>query len=199
MTEVKFNARAFSKIILHAVKYPHCAVNGVLLAKGHAVSNKEIEFVDAVPLFHMSINLTPMAEIALMQIDEFASTRGLVIAGYYAANENYKDNSFDKAYHRIADKIAANFTPSFLVVINNMKLSNEPDASVLRVAQMADGNLKVCDEQNIRLSPVEQTQQIISNLLQQNAYNDLVDFDNHLDDISLDWMNVKLNKEIGFV
>lgn len=66
MTEVKFSARAFCKIILHAAKYPHCAVNGVLLAKPH--QTREVEFVDAVPLFHICINLTPMAEIALMQV-----------------------------------------------------------------------------------------------------------------------------------
>lgn len=64
--DVKFSAKAFCKIILHAAKYPHCAINGILLAKVNG--NKEIEFVDAIPLFHVCINLTPMAEIALMQV-----------------------------------------------------------------------------------------------------------------------------------
>lgn len=54
-------------MILHAAKYPHCAINGVLLAKSSA-KNKEIEFVDAVPLFHLALNLTPMAEVALTQV-----------------------------------------------------------------------------------------------------------------------------------
>ena len=31
--ELHFNVRAYSKMILHAAKYPHCAINGVLLAK----------------------------------------------------------------------------------------------------------------------------------------------------------------------
>ena len=31
--EVHFSVRAYSKMILHAAKYPQCAINGVLLAK----------------------------------------------------------------------------------------------------------------------------------------------------------------------
>ena len=31
--EIEFSARAYCKMVLHAAKYPHCAVNGVLLTK----------------------------------------------------------------------------------------------------------------------------------------------------------------------
>lgn len=193
MSEAKFSARAFCKIILHSAKYPHCAINGVLLAKSQSASNKEIEFVDAVPLFHVCVNLTPMAEIALMQIDEFASKKGLVIAGYYAASENLRDNSFEKTYHKIAERIAMNFSPSYMVVVNNTKLSNDADESVLKVAQLlSNSKWKQLEDQN----PSDTTRDVIGVLLQQKAFRELVDFDNHLDDISLDWMNVKLNKDI---
>ncbi|KAF7266102.1 ER membrane protein complex subunit 8/9 [Rhynchophorus ferrugineus] len=199
MMDVKFSAKAFCKIILHAAKYPHCAINGILLAKVNG--NKEIEFVDAIPLFHVCINLTPMAEIALMQIDELASKLGLVLAGYYAANENLKENSFEKAYHRIADKIASNFTPSFMVVVNNKKLSIECSTSVFKVAQINEGgNFKPIEEQNIHTNPMGSTERVLSFLMLNKTYNELVDFDNHLDDISLDWMNIPINKQIeGFI
>lgn len=68
MTIVKFNEAAYCKIIAHAAKYPHCTLNGVLLAKASSINSKEIEFVDVVPLFHICVNLIPMAEIALMQV-----------------------------------------------------------------------------------------------------------------------------------
>lgn len=68
MTVVKFNEKAYSKMIAHAAKYPHCALNGVILAKPSTNNTKEIEFVDVIPLFHICINLIPMAEIALMQV-----------------------------------------------------------------------------------------------------------------------------------
>lgn len=32
MTEISVSSRAYCKISLHCAKYPHCAVNGVLLA-----------------------------------------------------------------------------------------------------------------------------------------------------------------------
>lgn len=68
MTIVKFNEKAYCKMIAQAAKYPHCTLNGILLAKASSINSKEIEFVDAIPLFHICINLIPMAEIALMQV-----------------------------------------------------------------------------------------------------------------------------------
>lgn len=68
MTNIKLSGKAYCKMILHALKYPHCTVNGVLLAKTSSLGDKEVEFVDSIPLFHICINLTPMAEIALMQV-----------------------------------------------------------------------------------------------------------------------------------
>ena len=36
--EVLFEPRAYAKMILHAAKYPHCAVNGLLLAQVHTAA-----------------------------------------------------------------------------------------------------------------------------------------------------------------
>lgn len=71
MTSIKFTEMAYCKMILHAAKYPHCTVNGILLAKTNTNNCKEIEFVDSIPLFHVCINLTPMAEISLMQVFKY--------------------------------------------------------------------------------------------------------------------------------
>ena len=37
--EVEFSLRAYCKMVLHAAKYPHCAVNGVLLTKVGLISS----------------------------------------------------------------------------------------------------------------------------------------------------------------
>ncbi|KAJ8897015.1 hypothetical protein PR048_002361 [Dryococelus australis] len=37
---------------------------------------------------------------------------------------------------------------------------------------------------------------IAADLVQQHAYESLVDFDNHLDDISQDWRNPTLNRRV---
>ncbi len=54
---------AYAKLILHAVKYPHQTVNGVLL--GHPPSSGIVVIVDAVPLQHHWTNLSPMMEVGL--------------------------------------------------------------------------------------------------------------------------------------
>ena len=54
---------AYAKIILHALKYSHQTVNGVLL--GSPSSPSCVTIVDAVPLQHHWTNLTPMMEVGL--------------------------------------------------------------------------------------------------------------------------------------
>ena len=54
----------FSKF---SAKYPHLAINGLLLASKNTEKSK-VEIVDAVPLFHQCLHVTPMAEIALIQV-----------------------------------------------------------------------------------------------------------------------------------
>lgn len=213
MSDITINAKAYCKLILHAAKYPHAAVNGILLAKTSNKS-KELEFVDAIPLFHIALNLTPMAEIALtqvmycdcfpvarfkrclvLQIDHVAAQSGLTVAGYYTAHENLKENSFEKAYNRVADKIAENFGAACLIVVDNSKLGSKLKTHALKIAQFSDGKFRPLDAQKIVFNPSDTTE-LCAELLNQKAYEDLVDFDNHLDDISQDWMNHNVNRLI---
>lgn len=73
MAEIIFDAVAYSKIIFHAAKYPHCSVNGVLLADASKCKEpnkiKELQIVDSVPLFHLCLHVSPMVEIALSQVN----------------------------------------------------------------------------------------------------------------------------------
>lgn len=72
MDVVYLESSAHAKIILHAAKYPYCAVNGVLLAESSSArsvnKNHDLDILDAVPLFHHSHYLSPMAEVALTQV-----------------------------------------------------------------------------------------------------------------------------------
>ena len=103
---------AYSKIILHAFKYPQQAINGVLLAN-EGSGSPTLKYVDAIPLFHHNLGLAPMLEVALMQvhkhnsftcncipiykffitlqIESYCKTAGLVIAGYYHASEDVSE------------------------------------------------------------------------------------------------------------
>lgn len=105
MSDVTVSSRAYTKIILHAAKYPYASVNGILLAAKDKSKNQCI--VDAIPLFHQCLNVTPMAEIALVQVEAMAADEGLQIAGYYAAAENFNENSIEKVPGaRVAEKIS---------------------------------------------------------------------------------------------
>lgn len=72
MADVSFSPRAYCKMILHCAKYPHCSVNGVLLAGNpkskDSKSGSGLVFVDAIPLFHICLDVSPMYEIALTQV-----------------------------------------------------------------------------------------------------------------------------------
>lgn len=59
--------KAYSKIVLHCCKYPHKAVNGVVIG---SVSKKDqsVQIQDAIPLFHLGLGLAPMLEVALAQV-----------------------------------------------------------------------------------------------------------------------------------
>ncbi|XP_076391796.1 ER membrane protein complex subunit 8/9 [Megachile rotundata] len=216
MAEISFSSRAYCKIILHTAKYPHCAVNGLLLGKQINKSDGksvELRIEDAIPLFHICLHVSPMAEIALTMIDQYAITKGLIIAGYYFANENIYDISVDKPAHRIADKIAENtgntllvavsdtlklriFMHLCIVIVENKEITLSMNSNPLRVLQYIDGKWKLKDITDISYDKGVMHTDALYSLLKAEHYKNLIDFDNHLDDISLNWQNPKIDKII---
>lgn len=67
MGEVEISARAYVKMSLHAARYPHAAVNGLLLAPAPQ-SGECLCLTDCVPLFHSHLALSVMLEVALNQV-----------------------------------------------------------------------------------------------------------------------------------
>ncbi|VDM05727.1 unnamed protein product [Schistocephalus solidus] len=141
MSTVFVSKLAFAKIILHVSKYPYTAVNGVLL--GEVKSDGEIRVVDAVPLFHSTLTLAPMLEIAFYQIESYCSHRDLTICGYYQANELLNANSYVKLSSfptffprpnplafKIVDKIRENNKEACLLMVRNDRLKQPSSASL---------------------------------------------------------------------
>ncbi|BET03212.1 Uncharacterised protein family (UPF0172) [Nesidiocoris tenuis] len=196
MTEqIRVTPRAYCKIILHAAKYPHCAINGVLLydAKRDKKS-KVVTIVDSIPLFHICLHLVPMAEVALMMVDTVAQSQGLAIAGYYMANEALDDMSVEKPATRIADKIAEACPNACLLVVDNRRLSLTMEDHALRVMHSVDGKWKDMEDNSYQIEP--EATDATAALLHRHADKHLIDFDNHFDDITHDWRNPHLNEEI---
>lgn len=63
---------AHVKVLMHALKYGYSSVNGFLLVeegkKGSREEGGRVDIVDAIPLFHLGHGLTPMIEVALLQV-----------------------------------------------------------------------------------------------------------------------------------
>lgn len=199
MAEISFSSRAYCKIILHTAKYPHCAVNGLLLGKQINKSDGksvELRIEDAIPLFHICLHVSPMAEIALTMIDQYAITKGLILAGYYFANENINDISAEKPAHRIAEKIAENSGNTLLVAVENKEITLSMNSNPLVVLQYIDGKWKLKDITDISYDKGVMHTDVLYSLLKAEHYKNLIDFDNHLDDISLDWQNPQIDKII---
>ena len=62
MPSYTFSDDAYLKLFFHCAKYPHRAVNGVLLG---TEAGDEVQITDAVPLLHHWTHLSPMMEIGL--------------------------------------------------------------------------------------------------------------------------------------
>jgi len=184
------NVQAYSKILLHASKYPHKAINGVVLAED-CKQNDVLRIVDAVPLFHQCLGLAPMLEIALTQIDVYCQRKNLVIAGYYQANEHVNSNSPDNIAFKIAEKINDLCSQSLLIMVNNLKMDIECKNTALDIYCSNEGKWKKKD--NWELIGGDISLSMTSQLIKCKTYQSLTDFDNHLDDISLDWLNTTIN------
>ena len=65
MPNYTISLEAYSKLILHAHRYPTQQIHGVLLAK-NVKDSSNVAITDSIPLFHSYI-LGPMLEVALLQ------------------------------------------------------------------------------------------------------------------------------------
>nr|CAG4652121.1 EOG090X0C9C [Triops cancriformis] len=186
--QVELSLLAYSKIILHAAKFPHCAVNGVLLAKKE--DKESLKYVDVVPLLHSSLTLSPMMEIGLMQVEQFCKSHNLVIGGYYHANESFQESSLDFVAQRVAEKVAEQFVDACLLMVDNKSICLDMLSPGIHVFQHSEGKWKPKEKNNVTFeSGQKKALRLVAALLQQKSYEDLVDFDSHLNDQSKDWTN----------
>ncbi|KAJ3214265.1 ER membrane protein complex subunit 8 [Dinochytrium kinnereticum] len=174
---------AYLKLVLHAAKYSTTAVSGLLL--GSKLGEK-LEVVDAIPLFHTSSPLSPLAEISLHQAEIYAEQCGSRIVGMYFANETAVDQSINPFVGKMAAKIDALLGDgSVLFMIDNAKLSSSNIA--VKAYNFVSGNWKALHP-NALTTDEGDNMTVLKKLITDRTYTDLVDFENHLDDIEMDWL-----------
>ncbi len=116
-TKIQFNSQAYHKAIFHAAKYPQSSVNGIFTGFLSQNSSDQhiLHIVDAFPLFHSQITLTPLLEASLLQIESLLkhqqqqqqqkSEQKMMICGYYFANEHLSDETMSAFHQSVANKI----------------------------------------------------------------------------------------------
>lgn len=90
---VEISATAYSKIVLHAIKYPHCTVRGVLLGRKNTGSDGTVHVLDVVPALHNAL-LAPPVEMLFVHLDAYCQEEKLDILGVYFGKDRLSDERF---------------------------------------------------------------------------------------------------------
>lgn len=199
-SEFVISPKALYKLLFHAFKHPAFSVNGVFLGKdGGAEGPVRVE--DAVPMFHSRLTVAMPLEVALAQIDTYAKDQGSQIVGYYQANEQFDDVQLGSG-RRIADTIQKNFPRAFAVVLNAAALQNvmqqKKSSAFLELylgdtsrgwARQSGGEGGGAEGLTVQAPGLAEQ---LAEKLAAGVHRQVVDFEDHLDDISRDWTNAGL-------
>lgn len=198
--ETQIELPAFAKLVLHAMKYPHATVNGLLLGR-QSKPGGPLRLVECVPLFHLGHGLTPMLELALLQVTAYCQRQKLQLLGYYQANQQFHELQPDSFAQKIGEKLAEQNERALIVMLNGVALADwlaKEDSSekVLVPYRLADGKWKAAAEQLIADEPhfLAAIRDFI--FVHQLHTRQLFDFDNHLEDVRQSWLNPQLDSSI---
>lgn len=194
ISSVSVSALAYKKIVLHTAKYPTARVLGFLLSDP-SKSSQDLIISDSIPLSHHWTSLAPMAEAALSLVTSYASSKNLSIVGLYEAPELVSDRTPSPQASKLAEKIAnlAN-KEALLLFVNNATLLSLDGHSLAGYTVSANssgkGETKPKALQGSALSLQDQTKakELEGAVRRDRTWEKLADFDDHLEDPSLDWL-----------
>ncbi|XP_034023619.1 ER membrane protein complex subunit 9 isoform X1 [Thalassophryne amazonica] len=195
MGEVELSCRAYVKMYLHSCLFPRCSINGLLLSSSS--TGGAVCVTDCIPLLHSHLSLAPITQLALTQVDVWCSQTQQTIVGYYQANACAGDSSPTTCALKIADKIAEQFDSAVLLMLDGSKMSPDYRVPPIVIYERKDSRWTLKDKHTIMLRQWEETREIANQMLESGDQLLLVDFDSHLDDITKDWTNQKLNTKIA--
>lgn len=190
--ECKISTEAYLKIFSHCIKYPVNQVTGILVGKVTEGTPSKINVINAIPVTHESILLSHNIEIALRQIDIYCKNNTLQIVGCYHANELVDNDEIPEIINLVAKTIDTNLNGrSLLLMIDNKKLIANDDQHIFKpyvnqnqkgwkVLQTITNYVFIVEE-----GAIEKSKKITKN----GVYSKIVDFDTHLENVKLDWLN----------
>ena len=200
---VKIGHTTYTKIVFHALKYPHCPIYGLLIGTPKN-ANGVVSVTDAVPLLHSHpLSAITEAGLELAHDAHCGADTGDVILGVYWASEIVTkspatlDPGFGTAAARIAECAAANGAGSLLVLeIDNVAISETPHRACLNAFTSAPrAGRKEWEKADIEYSLEGTGASTIGFYLEKvlkgngDAFRRMCDFENLLSDPTLDWNN----------
>lgn len=197
MTDYRLFSEAYVKMQLHAAKFQASSCSGVLI--GEESGGGVFEIVDAVPLFHHESPLTPMTEIAFTFVDVWSQQQKRKIVGFYFANGIGLESNPSLSYsaEKMADQVESNCSRACVLLIENAQLNSEAKTGVQLLLKdvkrgwtRVENRLHLAEETSREHSPIK----LFSRALQQNLQDEIVDMDEHFEDVSKDWRNPQLHK-----
>ncbi|RNF03531.1 hypothetical protein TraAM80_05711 [Trypanosoma rangeli] len=198
------SVEAYAKALLHCQKYPTQAVSGFLVGKRLTESgtSNSVFVADAVPLFHtiMMTHPHPMLSVAYAQVSSYARTRGLVLLGYYVANERAGDSSIspltEKVLCMLQDKTSTGHNPLLWTIVS----ANRIEGAGVRLSYYTGENTYLtapeltfgrwnsdtlsCEATASRTEAVE----VFENAVDALKQFQIVDFEDHLERVQLDYL-----------
>ncbi|CAI2733521.1 unnamed protein product [Schistosoma spindalis] len=178
----------FLKMVLHAAKHPESSVNGILLSDQN--HDSQIIITDYIPLFHSVINLTPMLETALYHVDSYCAAKGLQICGYFQANEHINCNTPTSIACKIGEKLIEKCGNVCLLTFKNDTL-HRLTGNYFTVFCKLDwkwNETKYTFNSNVNKK--------LKEILHLKFHRQIVDFDDHLNDVNCDFLNLQLSKSL---
>ena len=157
---------------------------------------KTNRIIDAIPISHTSHYLAPNNEVALNSVSIFAQEQELVISGYYQT-DRYSDHTCIDAFgQRVTEKISETYPNAVLCFIS----FEAPTArAILDLLHLVDGKWRRRPQQSFA---IENDPDVLANTVlysKEKLYRKIVDFDDHFDNISLDWTNAKISQRIDYL
>jgi len=192
MAAYTLNKTAYIKLVLHAAKHPHAPVNGVLLG---VKSGNDVSVVDTIPLLHHWTSLSPMMEIGLDLARSHAEERQLKIVGYYQATERPNDRVLVPVGEKISTIISEGFEGAFTLVIDGLSLGSGDPALIPHLPSTVKGVVQWLPQAPISnssgqffLADPASPSAALDAVRVQGLHRQFGDFDDHLEDVTIDWL-----------
>ncbi|GAM21870.1 hypothetical protein SAMD00019534_050450, partial [Acytostelium subglobosum LB1] len=186
MSDISITLDALIKIHSHSFKYCTHAVNGVLLGK---VAKSSLTITDVIPLFH-SMTLTPMFEVAMIQIEEYCNINQIDMIGYYHANENTHDKEMEPISKKVADRLYNELSSMCFISITEITQDNQ--LGLIPIGRATDGQWVKNEDKQLKLTDSDagttpkQAIQAVVKAGKERLFND---FEDYLNNPTLDWLN----------